>query len=144
MALSDFYEGTPVAVDPFNDILEYLKDIKDQTARVLWVRNAPAGNQRKDSRDGDNVQVVGFIKIYDNMTIKEGETDKNISVNFPVSFAKQPTVLAMPMSNKPLMASISSVDADGCVLSVRSVGATTGDIELRGVHLVLIGPKAQA
>jgi hypothetical protein len=144
MALSDFYEGTPVAVDPFNDILVYLKELKDQTARVLWVRRGPDGNQKKDSRDGDNVQVIGFVKIFDNLTIKEGETDKNVSINFPVAFAKQPAVSVMPISNKPLMASISAVDGDGCVISIRSVGATTGDIELKGVHVIMIGPKATA
>jgi hypothetical protein len=144
MALSDFYEGTPVSVDPFNDMIEYLKELKDQTARVLWVRRSTDGNQRKDSRDGDNVQVIGFIKIFDTMTIREGETDKNVSVNFPVSFSKQPAMSVLPIANKPLMASISSLDGDGAVVSVRSVGATTGDIDLRGLSIVLVGPKATA
>ena len=144
MALSDFYEGTPVAVDPFNDILEYIRELRDQTARVLWVRRGLDGNQRKDSRDGDNVQVVGFIKVYDTMTIKEGETDKNLQVNFPVAFSKAPAVSVMPIATKPLMASISAADGEGCVVSVRSVGATTGNIDLKGLSIILVGPKAQA
>lgn len=143
MALSDFYEGTPVAVDPFNDIIEYLQELKDQTARVLWVRRDNAGNQRKDSRDGDNVQVVGFIKTYDNLTLKEGETDKNINLNWPVAFSKQPAVSVIPLANKPLMASISAVDGEGCTLSLRAAGNQNGDIDIKGVHVILVGPKAQ-
>lgn len=144
MALSDFYEGTPVAPDPFNDLVEYMRELKDQTARVLWVRRAAAGNQRKDSRDGDNVQIVGFIKIFDSMTIKEDETDKNVQVNFPVSFSKQPAISIMPIATKPLMASISSIDGEGCVVSVRTVGAANGNVDLRGLHIILVGPKAQS
>lgn len=144
MALTDFYEGTPVAVDPFNDIIEYLKEIKDQTARVLWVRRATDGNQRKDSKDGDNVQVVGFIRMYDSMTLKEGETDKNISLNFPVAFAKQPAISILPIANKPMMAAINAVDGDGCTVSLRAAGSQNGDIDIKGLHVILIGPKAQA
>ena len=142
--LEDFYEGLPITPDPLQAIVNRVENLLERSAHVMWWRRWGGQDRKTYTRDGDNVEIVGMTTQLNNYTLKPDSTDLNIPVNFPMKFARPPAVIAMPITNKPVMVSVFAIDTNSCTLSVRTVGSVTQNIEVTGVTCILIGPRASS
>ena len=134
-----------MTADPLQAIVDAIDGLIEKSARTVWVRQLGAGNNiRKDTLDGDNVIVVAVTKALDNTSISPNATDVNININYPVSFTKPPTLIAIPHAKKPLMVSVSNVGVDDATLSVRTVGSVDTAVDVAAISYIAIGPKAQS
>lgn len=143
-SLQDFFGGMPLTNDALQAMVNAIEKLQDRATRTVWVRKWSNQTYNKDTRDGDNIVVLGFTRQVDNKSVGAGADDVEVTVNFPVSFSKPPAVIATAIAFKPLMCSVSNLNADSVVLNFRSVGSIDNKIDINGVSIIAIGPKAQS
>lgn len=142
-SLRDFFNGMPVTPDPFQAIVDYLDDLRKEV-RLVWERNpTDSAKIKKDTADGDNVVVAAGIRAVGDMSLSASQ-ERDINIPFPIKFTKAPAVSVQPASNKPIFCSISDVTTDSCTVTVRAYGGLDGQINIRAIHYIAIGPKADS
>lgn len=133
----------PLTPDGLQAIVDYLDDLRKEV-RLVWERNpTDAAKIKKDTADGDNIVVASGIRAVGDVSLS-ASGEKDINVPFPVKFTKAPAVSVQPASNKAVFCSISDVSTDGCTVTVRAPGGIDGQVNIRSIHYIAIGPKADS
>lgn len=143
-SLQDFFGGMPLTNDALQAMVNLLDRLQENQTRTVWRRQWDGSANQKDTKDGDDVVVVGFTRSVENKSIGAGAEDVEVTVNFPVSFTRPPALIATAIAAKPLMCSVSNLTNDSVIINMRSVGSIDNKIDVRGVNIIAIGPKTKS